>query len=235
MTPGETVQLCARNNALWCDAVLTAAGATTDFHHGYWRASNEQVPLFPNIVTLTAEHSSDLSAALSALPSKAAVKDSFNCLDLGASGFEKLFTGTWLFRSAETTRKPASPPDWQKAQTSEALQKWLAAWSKKESLHTLFPAKLLKSPDIDFVSILRDDAIQGGAVLNSGPAHAGKDVVGISNIFHRKSWLYGALHALMEPFPHRPVCTYETDTELLPVYRQIGFEDVGTLSIWIKQ
>ncbi|XYK78767.1 MAG: hypothetical protein ROO70_13330 [Labrenzia sp.] len=234
MTPAETVQLCARNNALWCDAVLRAAGARTDFHHGYWQASGKQVPLFPNIVTLTAEHGADLSAALAALPSKAAVKDSFDCLDLSTSGFEKLLTGTWLFRSQEGTRKPASPPDWQKAQTSEALCKWLPAWNKSEKLHTLFPPKLLEFPDIDFVSIRRDDKIQGGAVLNYGPSHAGKDVVGISNIFHRKSWLYGALHALIEPFQHRPVCTYETDTELLPVYRQIGFEDVGTLTVWQK-
>lgn len=234
MTPAETVQLCARNNALWCDAVLRAAGAKTDFHHGYWHASGKQIPLFPNIVTLTADHSADLSAALAALPSKAAVKDSFDCLDLRTSGFEKLLTGTWLFRSQEGTRKPASPPDWQKAQTSDALGKWLTAWNRSENLHKLFPPKLLEFPDIDFVSIRRDDKIQGGAVLNYGPSHAGKDVVGVSNIFHRKSWLYGALHALIEPFPHRPVCTYETDTELLPVYRQIGFEDVGTLTVWQK-
>ena len=106
MKPADLVSLCAQNNALWCDAVLKAAGARTVYHHGFWRASGSQVPLFPDIITLTEDHGADLTSALAALPANSAVKDSFNSLDLRSSGFEELLTGTWLFRMPQSRRKP---------------------------------------------------------------------------------------------------------------------------------
>ncbi|WP_420412970.1 hypothetical protein [Roseibium sp.] len=234
MKPEDVVSLCAQNNALWCDAVLKAAGAQTGYHHGYWQALGATVPLFPNIVTVTDDHGADLTSALAVLPANAAVKDSFNCLNLRSLGFEELLTGTWLFRMPQSSRKPPAPPSWHKAVTVESLRKWLEGWSDKEVLHKIFPAKLLEVQAIDFASILQDSTLKAGAALNHGPACDGKNIIGVSNVFRRKSWLFGALHDLLEPYPHRPVCTYETDDELLPVYRQLGFEEVGKLTVWRK-
>lgn len=192
------------------------------------------MPLFPDIITLTEDHGADLTSALAALPANSAVKDSFNSLDLRSSGFEELLTGTWLFRMPQSRRKPPAPPDWHKAATPEGLRKWLDGWSTNNALHKIFPAKLLEVQAIDFVSILQNRTLKAGAVLNHGPAIDGKDIIGVSNVFRRKSWLFGALHDLLEPCPHRPVCTYETDGELLPVYRQLGFDEVGKLTVWRK-
>jgi len=234
VTSSETAGICARNNALWCDAVLTAAGASTEFHNGFWIAEGKQLPLYPNLITLQPGRSADLDAALSTLPKNAGLKDSFDCLDLAPLGFEKLFTGTWLFRAAATVRKPPAPPGWHKAMTPDGLRSWCAAWSANDSLHAVFPAPLLENPAIEFASIVRDGTIQSGAVFNSGPQLENRDVLGLSNLFHRKNWRYSALHGLLAPYPHRALCTYETDAALLPVYRQLGFHDTGSLSVWLK-
>ncbi|MBO9461568.1 hypothetical protein [Labrenzia sp. R5_0] len=119
--------------------------------------------------------------------------------------------------------------------TSESLKKWLAGWNENESLHAVFPSRLLERKTIDFAAIIKDGKVKAGAVFNTGPKLDGKDILGLSNVFCRKSWLYSALHDLLEPFPNRSICTYENDASVLPVYRQLGFEPCGQLSVWLKQ
>jgi len=233
MTAGRQ-EACARNNALWCDAVLKSAGARTQFLAGFWQAEGIILPLYPNIVTLSAKPGAGFYEALEALPENTAVKDSFGNLDLEPAGFRKLFSGTWLFRPERATRKPPASSNWHKVAHPEGLKRWLAAWNANEKLHGIFPPKLLDKKTIDFAAIVRDGTIRAGAVFNTGPKLGNKDVLGLSNVFCRRSWLYSALHDLLEPFPHKPVCTYETDNALLSVYRQTGFVDCGNLSIWKK-
>jgi len=225
---------CARTNALWCDSVLKAAGASARFHAGFWQAEGRVLPLYPNIVTLSPQPGAEFFAALSVLPANAAIKDSFDSLDLQASGFEKLLTGTWLFRPAQTANRPTLSTNWQKIAHSEGLKKWLAGWNENVNLHHVFPPSLLDLKTIDFAAITENGAIKAGAVFNSGPKLDGKDLLGLSNVFYRKNWLYSALHGLLEPFPHRSVCTYEADDTLLAVYRQLGFETCGRHSVWLK-
>ncbi|WP_299819213.1 hypothetical protein [uncultured Roseibium sp.] len=225
---------CARNNALWCDAVLKSAGAATRFQPGYWQADGTVLPLYPNIVTLSPKQSGDFYTALEALPVNAAVKDSYDCLDLASAGFRKMFAATWLFRPERASRKPPVSPGWHKITQPDGLKKWTAAWNSDETLHRVFSPALLDNMSIDFAAIMKDGTTGAGAVLNSGPRLNGKDLVGLSNIFYRKNWLYSALHDLLEPFPHRPVCTYESNPDLLQVYRQLGFIECGSLAVWLK-
>lgn len=225
---------CAHNNALWCDAVLKAAGAKTEFLGGFWIAREKTLPLYPSIVTYSEKPGADLNAALAALPKNSAVKDSYDRLDLAHLGFKKLFAGTWLFRPPQSSRKPPLQSDWHKAKHPEALKKWLAGWNANESLHGVFSPKLLDLGAVDFASVAKGDTIRAGAVFNRGPKLNGKEVVGLSNLFCRRSWRYSAMHDLLEPFAHMSVCTYETDDDLLPVYRQLGFEECGPLAVWLK-
>lgn len=225
---------CAHNNALWCDAVLKSAGATTRFHSGFWQAVGTSLPLYPNMVTLSARPTSELTAALEAVPSGTAVKDSFDALDLRSSGFQKLFSGVWLFRPPQSSRRSPVSSSWHKVTHAEGLKKWAAAWNKDETLQRQFSPKLLETSLIEFAAIQDNGAIKAGAVFNKGPDLGGIEVLGVSNVFCRKSWLYSALQGLLEPFPHKPVCTYEADGDVLPVYHQLGFEECGQLSIWLK-
>ncbi|POF32875.1 hypothetical protein [Roseibium marinum] len=225
---------CARNNALWCDAVLKSAGAATRFQSGFWQAEGAVLPLYPNIVTLAPKQSGDFYAALEALPLNAAVKDSYDCLDLEPAGFRKLQTATWLFRPERPVRKPPVSPNWHKVTQPEGLKKWKASWNGDEALYGVFSQALLENKTVDFAAIMKDGAIRAGAVCNSGPRLNGKDLLGLTNIFCRKNWRYSALHDLLEPFPHRPVCTYESNTDLLQVYRQLGFLECGSLGVWVK-
>ena len=226
---------CAQNNALWCDAVLKAAGAKTQFFSGFWKADGKTLPLYPNMVTLSAKPGADVYAALEALAPDSAVKDSYNSLDLQPLGFQKLFTGTWLYRSEQARRKPPVSSDWLKITHVEGFRKWLAAWNSKEALHAVFSPQLLEKTAIDFAAVQANGSFRAGAVFNTGPKLNGKDVLGLTNVFCRRSWLYSALHDLLEPFPHRPICTYEDNDAVLPVYRQLGFEECGKLSVWLKK
>ncbi|MHA7775669.1 hypothetical protein [Roseibium sp. M-1] len=225
---------CAHNNALWCDMVLKSAGAKTEFHGGFWIAREKVLPLYPNIVTLSAKPAADLYGALDTLPQGAAVKDSFDTLDLTAFGFRKLFAGTWLFRPPVSQKRPPISTDWHKIIHSEGLRKWLAGWNGNESLHSVFPPKLLEKKTVDFAAVVKDGTIKAGGIFNTGPKLEGKEVVGLSNVFCRRSWLYTALHGLLEPYAQKPICTYEDDDSVLPVYRQLGFEPCGRLGVWVK-
>ena len=233
MTAGKQ-EVCAHNNALWCDEILTSAGAETRFHSGFWSAESKSLPLYPNIVTLSPGLSADLNRALKTLPVGAAVKDSFDTLNLNQFGCRKLFSGIWLFRPEQTSRKSAVSSDWQKVTHAEGLKKWLSAWNTDEHLHQLFAAHLLEKRTVEFAAIQRDGTLRAGAIFNKGPQLNGAEVIGLSNVFCRKNWLHSALHALLEPYAHRPVCTYEADGGLLPVYRQLGFVECGPLSVWVK-
>ncbi len=235
MTDSRIVNACARNNANWCDSVLISAGATTRFQTGFWCAEGKQLPLFPNLVTLSPKANPELTAALKALPLDATVKDSFGTLNLAPLGFKKLLSGTWLFRPPVAKRKPPVPSNWHKITNQEGLRSWVAAWNADESVRGLFPPKLLLDPSVRFASVSADGTgLKAGAVINDGPALGGQEIAGISNVFSRKSWLFSALHDLLAPFSHRPVCTYETDSGHLPVYRQLDFQECGSLNIWQK-
>lgn len=225
---------CARNNALWCDTVLKAAGARTAFHGGFWIAREKVLPLYPNIVTLSAKPAADLYAALEMLPEGAAVKDSFDTLDLAPLGYRKRLSGTWLFRPPVSEKRPPISTGWHRISHSEALKRWLAGWNADESLHAILPSKLLEKKTVDFSAIVKDGAIKAGGIFNTGPKLEGKEVVGLSNVFCRRSWLYTALHGLLEPYAQKPVCTYEEDDGVLPVYRQLGFDPCGRLGVWVK-
>lgn len=235
MISSETVSLCAQNNALLCDAVLSAAGANTRFQSDYWHSEDKQLPLYPNVVTLNRKTGPELMAALTALPPKAAVKDSFDCLELHHRGFDRLFRGTWLYRPAISSRKPPAKFDRKKVLTQDALIKWLEAWNGNESLHQVFPPNLLKKQALEFAMIEQDGAIKAGCTMNFGPKQDGKEMIGVSNIYYRKKWLYGALQALLGAYPHHPICTYETDADHVAVYRQLDFQECGSLSVWVKR
>ncbi|MEP3045340.1 MAG: hypothetical protein ABJL55_05415 [Roseibium sp.] len=214
--------------------MLSKAGATTRFNNDYWVAEGKQLPLYPNLVTLNNKSGPELISALKALPPGAAVKDSFDCLELKHRGFEKLFSGRWLFRPAQSSKKPPVSSDWQKVMTLDALAKWLPAWNDNETLRQVLSPKLLKSATVDFAMIMDGETIKAGCTFNQGPKCDGKNLIGLSNIFYRKKWLYGALRSLLQPYSHHPVCTHESDETLLPVYRQSGFQDCGKLAIWVK-
>jgi hypothetical protein len=230
----EKQAACAFNNAFWCNAVLKAAGARTKYDPDFWHAEGKQLPLYPNIVTLSATPGAALRSALLELPSGTAVKDSYDRLDLERDGFQKLFSGTWLFRPASRNGRPPTSSNWQKITHPAGLKKWLAAWNDNESLHDVFPSGLLELGSVSFAAIASGNDFKAGAVFNSGPEFAGRDLLGLSNVFCRKNWLYSALRELLQPFPHKSIATYETDDEVIPVYRQLGFEECGQLSVWLK-
>ena len=97
----DRASLCARNNALWCDAVCRAHGLPGEFVGGLW-LNRQPVPRFySNAITLSPKDPAGQRAWVEHLLTRRArfsVKDSFAALDLSGLGFDVLFEATWLWR-----------------------------------------------------------------------------------------------------------------------------------------
>jgi hypothetical protein len=162
------------------------------------------------------------------------VKDSFRSLDLKALGFEPLFDAEWIGLSRQ-------PPDMERSKyrsaivTSKAgLIAWEQSWGGEEvntaatSAPRVFMPRLLADTNVAFVSILVDDGIVGGGILNRGA-----EVVGLSNVFG--SAIDVVWRSLVvtagETFAGLPLVGYERGDELTAAHRA-GFATVGQLRVW---
>ena len=229
---------CAHNNALWCDAVLKAAGAKTEFLGGFWIAREKTLPLYPNIVTYSEKPGADLNAALATLPKNSAVKDSYDRLDLAHLGFKKLFAGTWLFRPPQSSRKPPLQSDWHKAKHPEALKKWLNGWNSQ--MTACMPSSLAQSfwisNTIDFATVSKGETIRAGAVFNRGSeARTARKLSAFPTCSAAGAGGTAAMHDLLEPFRQQTglhIRDRRRASAGLPSARICGVRKA--LAVWLK-
>jgi len=102
MTMTREAALCARNNALWCDAVCHAHGLPGEFLAGLWLNRRPVPRFFSNAITLSTKDPVGQRAWVEHLLTRRtrfSVKDSFAALDLSDLGFEVLFEATWLWHA----------------------------------------------------------------------------------------------------------------------------------------
>lgn len=240
----RTVEQAARNNALWCDAVCRVHGRPGEFHETLWLNHHGTPEFYPDAVTLAdAQDASDQMRVISDLieTSQArawAVKDSFGDLDLAGLGFEVLFEAEWIGLDPGLSNVVGASPDhqWADVLGDEELAAWERAWKGSgepsgdmPSARTFLPS-LLQEADIRFVSVLRENRIVGGGILNRGAG-----VVGLSNCFTLDAspedvWR-GLVSRAHHAFPGQTLVGYETDADLDTACR-IGFEKKGKLRVW---
>ncbi|MCB8820220.1 hypothetical protein [Microvirga rosea] len=240
------VERAARNNALWCDAVCRAHGYPGEFRDALWLNHGRTPPYYPHAVTLAGPQAasrqvSALMELLTQLRSQgrpAAVKDSFNCIDLSVCGLSPVFDAEWiscdpLAAEEETGRRGCR---WQEIGTEPELMAWEQAWSgggmavPEHDERRIFKPSLLSDPGIVFVSVLSDDTVVGGGILNRGA-----EVVGLSNVFARsndsQAVRQGLIAKAAQKFPGLPLVGYERDSELVCAHRS-GFRSIGSLRVW---
>src|SRR5262249_46093326 len=94
------VQIAARDNARWCDAVCRAHGLPCEFAADAWTGAGRTRRCYPDAVTLSATASAEhiLDRIDTASPG-CSVKDSFACLDLTGAAFRVLLEAEWIHRS----------------------------------------------------------------------------------------------------------------------------------------
>jgi hypothetical protein len=239
----------AHNNAAWVAAVHAAHGHAGERKHELWLTRGGQLPLYPNMVTLTAEGVLAQTVRLRALvdaglPAGWTIKDSYAALDLAPMGFEPLFEAQWIARPAEdNSQGQTGGLRWAKVSDAAGLAAWERAWRGQPGHDAAAPAPfftpaLLDQPDLMFlggyIADAPDAALVAGLIANRSVTD-GVEVVGVSNIFlpegAAESVRAGALAAAETTFPGLPLAGYEHSAELEAMWAQ-GFVVLGPLRVW---
>ncbi len=230
------VEIAARNNALWCDAVCTAHGAPGCFRPTAWLTRHGAPPFYPDLVTLgdpVADQYEEV-ATLIASPGTGgrAVKDSFAALDLAPLGFTVLFEAQWIAAPASGCAEPDPSLTWHWATTAADVGAWERAWAAGAGALPTFAGRLAPSADIRFLL-----ALDGGRPVCGGILNRGAGVVGLSNVFVTatdpgRAW-NGLVRAGTIAFPGRPLVGYEHG-DALGAALQAGFEPLGPLRVWTR-
>ena len=241
------VQLAARNNALWCDAVCHAHGVPGECLSTVWL--NRSVPprFHPNLIVvsdsgvqdITLEHIRDLMSL--PLAANWSVKDSFFNLELGPLGFDALFQATWIWRETGVGTVGGLSTDvrWSRVTASEDLANWEASWaghsrtSQARSAPAQFPSSLLTDPEHVFIA-----GFEGREIVAGGIANRTGNVVGLSNVFVNSgdtiaAWT-GLVAAIERAFPDSPLVGYERGAALDAALAG-GFMAIGPLRVWARR
>jgi len=240
------VQLAARNNALWCDAVCHAHGVPGEFFRTVWLNRCAPPPFHPNLIVVsdtgvqdtTLEHIRDLMRL--PLAASWSVKDSFVNLELGPLGFDPLFQATWIWREpgVGTAGGVSTGVLWSRVTASEELANWEASWaghsrnSEARSAPAQFPGSLLADPEHAFIV-----GLDGREIVAGGIANRTGNVVGLSNVFVNSgdtiaAWT-GLITAMEQAFPDFPLVGYERGAAL-DAALACGFMAIGPLRVWAR-
>jgi hypothetical protein len=232
------LELAARNNARWCDAVCAAHGRPGEFRDAFWFNPGPLPPFYPNGITLSlAADLGEIGAQFSQFLAQQrsprfSVKDSFCSLDLAPLGFHVLFEAMWIWRPPETRRLPG---EWRIIDDESGLADWEFHWRAQQAepltrSRPMFPAKLFTDQNLRFLARGLPGTISGGAIL-----YRSDEVVGISNFFRvgdNADDLWPALaSAATTAFPNLPLVGFERGDDLIAT-RRAGFQELGPLRVW---
>jgi len=237
-TTAHSIERAARNNALWCDAVCAAHGASGEFHEAFWLHRRGTPRHYPDLVTLSDEPvvQHDAVAALIETPRLGgwSVKDSFASLDLGPLGFSMLFDAEWIGLAVpdEAGTVAADGLEWRSVAGPAELVAWEAAWVDAPLESSIFAGRMAPDADIRFLLASRDGVPAGGGILNRGAG-----LVGVSNVFVTagetdRVWC-GLANQAAVAFPGLPLVGYEHGGDLATALRA-GFTSLGALRVWYR-
>lgn len=226
-------------NAGWCDLVCRAHASPGRFHDAYWIDPGPVPPYHPRLITLAGparvgEQQDAVRVLLEAAPGEAfAVKDSYRALDLAPAGFRRLFESEWIaWPSDRAPPDTAGPIRWAEVRDEAALARWEDAWRGAPPPAGLagvrmFPAGLLREPDVVFLGGER-----GGRIVGTGVLHRSDGVVGLSNVTGDAGASLRACTAFSRRrFPGLHVVGYERGAELEAALAA-GFTRLGPLAVW---
>lgn len=226
------------NNAAWCDAVCRSHGVHGEFMPSAWMVQVKTPPFYPNLITLTKDGGPEQVALVSKLleagiEGEIGVKDSFSAINLAPLGFRILFESEWLIRAGDAPLPNVHDGiEWRKINES-MLEQWERAWASQEPSTTkIFLPALLKDENIVFLGGFRKGIIVAGCIANKTDG-----IVGLSNVFssteEAKDVWAGCLRMVSTLFPSLPIAGYETG-ESLAIAKNMGFEFLGRLKIWVR-
>lgn len=214
------------NNAAWCAAVCAGLGVGGSTHGGVWVVDGQAPARYPAVITLRPGAAAAEVARL-APRSGAAVKDSFNDLDLKAEGCTRLFTATWhVVRRGEVHGAPRGEC------TSADSAEGLAQWSTESGAGDVLPERLVHVPEFSAVLVRRDRRVVAGATVLKTNGFAGVTNMFTNDIDPTDAWSTLAAHLFTDARVHA-VGGYEQGDALAAALRA-GARELGLLSVWIR-
>lgn len=238
------LEQAARNNAEWCNTISSVHAGPGSFTRAFWIKRGTVPPYMPNLVTLegAGAEAAQIAAIRSLLEGGAAlpfsIKDSFNCMELRALGFTKLFEATWIVAPPGPSPQRGSEEKLEFTLVTNAVElaAWERAWRGSPANETLevesrvFSDHLLEVQGLHFLL----GSLHGIPVASAALNRTG-DVVGLSNVFSARRdaapLFPGCLRIARSLYPGLPVVGYERGADLLAA-KQAGFEELHGLTVW---
>ena len=228
------VQLAARNNAEWCDAVCRTHGVIGTFHPDVWASGVRTPELYPDAVALHQSLSVERVLSYVDDSSGCSIKDSFGVMDLRFAAFRVLFEAEWIYLDSHwRPRERKTRLRWAVVKNASALKIWETAWAGDSVVAGIFLPDILRHPTVLILGGYVGDRVLAGGVINWS-----ESVIGLSNVFAVTGDLgesyAGCLTAAVDRLPALPIVGYEAGDALVAAH-QLGFRSVGRLSIWVKE
>lgn len=235
------LRLAIHNNNGLYEAVFSGHNIKFQRTDAIWYSLEKTPPLYSNLVTIAQDwRPDDIFSDIELNYERAAweewsIKDSFGVLALSAYGFAKLFAAQWIYLAAADF-SPAGAQEklrYELADNEAALAAWRIAWDADEQLgQEIFARDLLHNPRVRFVAGYKGERIVSGCLVNRTD-----DVLGISNFFapgqEMRYWsdMIGFIFASIACLD---IVGYERP-EVAQGLREIGFEPIGNLTVWLKK
>jgi acetyltransferase (GNAT) family protein len=230
----DPVGLCADAYAGWHTSWLTALGLRSERAGGLWRALDRPPRIYLAGITLDPGIPSE---ALADVPGS--VGDVWQSLDLTPYGFRVWRTEPWFYRA------PGPPPD---ARQSDLELVHVSTPEEVEEFEAVsvrgFGSEdnVVEPGTIHPPSVLADDAMHmftgrvDGRAVAAAMGYRLDDVVGVFGVTtvasaRRRGYGTAVTRAAMLTDTGLPAVLAPSD-EAVNMYRRLGFEPVGALSIW---
>jgi acetyltransferase (GNAT) family protein len=230
----DPVTLCANSYAGWHTSWLTALGLRSERERKVWRAIDRPPHIYLAGITLEPDVS---SAALADVPGS--VGDAWQALDLAPYGFRVWRREPWFYRAAAPV--PGAPPpelELVRVSTPEEVAEFEAVsvrgfGGEDESVEpgTLHPPSVLA----DDAMVMFIGRVEGRAVA-AAMGYRLDDVVGVFGVTtvasaRRRGYGTAVTRAAMLTETDLPAVLAPSE-EAATMYRRLGFEPVGGLTIW---
>jgi ribosomal protein S18 acetylase RimI-like enzyme len=233
----DPVRLCAEAYAAWHTSWLTALGLRSERAGAIWRALDRPPLIYLAGITL---EPGVASAAIADVPGS--VGDVWQTLDLEPHGFHVWRTEPWFYRGAGAL--PVSPPSElelvQVTTPEEVFEFELVSVRGFGTEEDVIEPGAFHPP-----TILEDDAMRiftgrvDGRAVAAAMGYVLEDVVGVFGVTtvasaRRRGYGTALTRAAMLTETGLP-CVLAPSEEGASMYRRLGFERVGALSIWSKE
>jgi hypothetical protein len=232
----DPVSLCVDAVASWHSSWLAALGVRSERDRGVWRALGRPPYIYFAAITLTPDVQAEAVASV-----HGSICDSWQSLELGPHGFRVWRRDPWYYRDAGAVSFDAAPElEVVRVRTAaEVLEledvsvRGFGGEDARVEPGSIHPPAILDDPRMAlFLGRV------GGVAVGASMGYRADDVVGVFGVTtvasaRRRGYGAALTRAAMLIDTGLPAIL-ASSAEGEPLYRRLGFQLVGELSIWVR-